>query len=140
MKAALFLSLYIYYVLIWLTCSTQDLGSSLQHAGSFTVACQLLVAACRDQFPDRGWNLGPLSGSTESQPPDHQVSPCTASYSGATGNISVHHRFTDLDKSPCISSLPRGCCFVREAFSHPPGPKSRVALGWASPSSSLACQ
>ena len=34
--------------------------SSLQHAGSFVVACKELVAACGIQFPDQGLNLGPL--------------------------------------------------------------------------------
>ena len=37
---------YIYYVFIWLTSSTLDLWSSLQHAESFIVACELLVVAC----------------------------------------------------------------------------------------------
>ena len=43
-----------------LSCSTWNLGSSLQHAGSFTVAYELLVAAHGILFPDQGWNLGPL--------------------------------------------------------------------------------
>ena len=62
MKGPLFLFLYAYYVLIWLTCGTQDLCSSLQHARSFTVAYELVAIACGIQFPDQGWNLGPLSG------------------------------------------------------------------------------
>ena len=30
----------------------------LGHVGSLVVACELLVAACGIQFPDRGWNPG----------------------------------------------------------------------------------
>ena len=38
----------------------QDLQSSLLHAESFSVACELLVMACGIQLPDQGSNLGPL--------------------------------------------------------------------------------
>ena len=56
--------IYIYFIYFLavsgLSCSTWNLGSSLQHAGSFTVAYELLVAAHGILFPDQGWNLGPL--------------------------------------------------------------------------------
>ena len=34
--------------------------SSLWHAESLVVACELLVAACGILFSDQGWNPGPL--------------------------------------------------------------------------------
>lgn len=133
--------LYIFIMCLFGLCSTQDLGSSLQHAGSFTVACQLRDSQHHGiQFPDGGWNLGSLSGEhgvSATGPPGKSLH---SSYSGATGNISVHHRFTDLDKSPCISSF-RGCCFCQGGiFSPSSGPKSMWPWGGLSPSSSLACQ
>ena len=41
-----------------LCCGMQDL--QLQHTGSSSAACELLVAACGIQFPDQGSNPGPL--------------------------------------------------------------------------------
>ena len=38
----------------------QHMGSSLWHAGSIVVACQLLAAACGIQFSNQGSNSGPL--------------------------------------------------------------------------------
>ena len=38
--------LFTYLAVLGLNCSTQDLQSSLQHAGSLVSACELLVAAC----------------------------------------------------------------------------------------------
>ena len=38
--------LLIYLAVPGLNCSTQDLGSSLWHAGSLVAACELLVASC----------------------------------------------------------------------------------------------
>ena len=43
-----------------LSCSTQDLQSSLQHVESLVVACKLLVVAWGIQFPNQGSNPGPL--------------------------------------------------------------------------------
>ena len=45
--------IFIYLAVPGLSCSMQDLPSSLQHAGS-------LVEACGIQFPDQGLNSGPL--------------------------------------------------------------------------------
>ena len=39
----------------------------------------VLVVACGIQFPDQGSNLAPCIGSTETQPLDHQESPCCCS-------------------------------------------------------------
>ena len=51
-----------------LNCNTWDLRSLLQHAGSLAVACGI-------QFPDQRLNSAPCTG--ESQPLDHQGSPCS---------------------------------------------------------------
>ena len=53
----------------------------LWHAGSV-----IFVVACGIQFPDQGLNLGLCIGSTESQPLDHQGSPCTV-FLGALDQI-----------------------------------------------------
>ena len=45
--------LFIYLAVLGLSCSTQDLRSSLWHTGSLVVECGI-------QFPDQGSNLGPL--------------------------------------------------------------------------------
>ena len=55
-----FFNLFIYVVVPGLSCSMQNLPSSLQHVGSLAVVCKLLVVACGIQFPGQGSNPGPL--------------------------------------------------------------------------------
>ena len=55
-----FFNLFIYVAVPGLSCSMQNLPSSLRHVGSFLVACKLLVVACGIQFPAQGSNPGPL--------------------------------------------------------------------------------
>ena len=54
---------FLLLLIIYFGCARSQLrlvGSSLRHAGALVVACRLLVVACGIQFPDQGWNLGPL--------------------------------------------------------------------------------
>ena len=69
--------LFIYPAVPGLSCSMQDLQTSLQHEGSLTVACEHLIAACGFQLPDQGLNQSTLhwEGSMEFWPLDHQGSP-----------------------------------------------------------------
>ena len=46
--------------------------SSFRHSRSLVAPFELLVGACRIQFPDQGWNPSPCIGRMESQPLDHQ--------------------------------------------------------------------
>ena len=53
-------NIYFYLFELDLSCSTQDLQSLLWHVGSLVAARELLVVTCGIQFPDQGWNPGPL--------------------------------------------------------------------------------
>ena len=56
-----FLLVFIYLAVLGLSCSMQDLQSSLQHDGSLVEAHKLLVAAGGIQFPDQDSALGAQS-------------------------------------------------------------------------------
>ena len=49
--------------MLGLSCSTQDLPSSLQHVGSLVVAYKLLAVVCCIKFPDQGCIQAPALGA-----------------------------------------------------------------------------
>ena len=56
--------IFIYIIFIWLhwvlVATRKNLQSLWQHVGSLVAAYELLVLACRIQFPDRGLNPSSL--------------------------------------------------------------------------------
>ena len=74
-----------------------------KNAYLFIWLCRVLAVACGAPFPDQGWNPDPRTGSTASQPLDHQGSPWVPalyhSFSVLTCVLTWEHKDEEEDES-----------------------------------------